>query len=140
MSWQTNSAQFWEVRSQQHHQLPTHYAEQHTSSLRSVCSEKRIMTIDLPNLNLTAHTQAGGMCLTATCSTKQLMKDGAPLRATARLKRAKCGKKTRPDMLYANEQREKFKAEWAKEFFRQYSESSLTVSYTHLTLPTILLV
>ena len=63
-------------------------------------------------LNLTAHTQAGGMCPTATCSTKQLMKDGAPLRATARLKRAKCGKKTRPDMLYANEQREKFKAEW----------------------------
>ena len=68
------------------------------------------MTIDLPNLNLTAHTQAGGMCPTATCSTKQLMKDGAPLRATARLKRAKCGKKTRPDMLYANEQRE-----WARQ-------------------------
>ena len=80
------------------------------------------MTIDLPKLNLTAHTQAGGMFATATCSTKQLMKDGAPLRATARFKRAKCGKKTRPDML---EQREKFKAEWAKEFFRQYSESSL---------------
>ena len=70
------------------------------------------------------------------------MKDGAPLRATVRLKRAKCGKKTRPDMFYANEQREKFKAEWVaagntgkipaglmaeqmKEFFREYSESSL---------------
>ena len=90
------------------------------------------MTIDL------AHTQAGGMFATATCSTEQLMKDGAPLRATARLKRAKCGKKTRPDMLYANEQREKFKAELVaagntgkipaglmKEFFREYSESSL---------------
>ena len=62
------------------------------------------MTIDL------AHTQAGGMFATATCSTEQLMKDGAPLRATARLKRAKCGKKTRPDMLYANEQRE-----WARQ-------------------------
>ena len=79
------------------------------------------MTIDLPNLNLTAHTQAGGMCPTATCSTKQLMKDGAPLRATARFKRAKFSKKTRPDM---REQREKFKAEWAKKVYREYSESS----------------
>ena len=49
------------------------------------------------------------------------MKDGAPLRATARFKRAKFSKKTRPDM---REQREKFKAEWAKKVYREYSESS----------------
>ena len=60
---------------------------------------ERIMAAGYMSQLCTAHTQAGGMCPTATCSTKQLMKDGAPLRATARLKRAKCGKKTRPDML-----------------------------------------